>query len=85
MVKQPGLEQVVDLIDRRAPFPIGSLLVALIAAVYLLNPSAGIIEPIPDNLPYLGNLDEGTAGVLLAWGIGNLLRWWRVRRAAKEN
>jgi len=37
----------------------------LIAVIYLLNPGAGIFELIPDNLPYIGNLDEAAAVALL--------------------
>jgi len=38
----------------------------LIAAVYLLNFTAGVFE-LPDNLPIVGNLDEVVmSGVLLA-------------------
>ncbi|MBZ0296407.1 MAG: DUF1232 domain-containing protein [Anaerolineae bacterium] len=31
---------------------------ALVAGIYLINPTAGILEFIPDNLPLIGNLDE---------------------------
>ena len=41
------------------------LLVGAIAAVYLLNPGAGFIELIPDNIPIIGNLDEAGATVIL--------------------
>lgn len=34
-------------------------------ALYLLNPTAGMIEVLPDNLPYIGNLDEGAATILV--------------------
>ena len=37
----------------------------IVAVVYLLNPTAGIFEIIPDNLPIIGNLDEGAAALLL--------------------
>lgn len=41
--------------------------VGLVAAIYLLNPSAGFFELIPDNFPIIGNLDEvGAAVILLA-------------------
>lgn len=41
--------------------------IAALAALYLINPTAGIIELIPDNFPLLGNLDEaGAAAILLA-------------------
>ena len=37
----------------------------IVGLVYLLNPTAGFIELIPDNLPIVGNLDEGAAAVLV--------------------
>ena len=39
--------------------------VGLLSLVYLANPGAGIVELIPDNLPGIGNLDEGLAAFLL--------------------
>lgn len=41
------------------------IFVALIALLYLLNPTLGILEFLPDNLPLVGNLDEGLAVVIL--------------------
>ena len=43
-------------------------LAGLISLIYLINPTAGILELIPDNLPIIGNLDEAaaTAGLLMA-------------------
>lgn len=38
---------------------------ALLSALYILNPTAGLFEIIPDNLPIIGNLDEATAVALL--------------------
>lgn len=39
----------------------------LVSFIYLINPTAGIIELIPDNIPIIGNLDEaGAATVLIA-------------------
>lgn len=37
----------------------------IIALLYLLNIGVGIIELIPDNVPFVGNLDEGGAVTLL--------------------
>lgn len=37
----------------------------ILALVYLLNPTAGIFEMLPDNIPFVGNLDEGAACYLL--------------------
>jgi hypothetical protein len=41
------------------------LLLGLLSAFYLINPGAGIFELIPDNLPFVGNLDEAAAVALL--------------------
>ncbi|MBS1198658.1 MAG: hypothetical protein H6R18_2443 [Proteobacteria bacterium] len=40
-------------------------ILGVIALIYLLNPGAGILEIIPDNLPFIGNIDEATAGLIL--------------------
>lgn len=37
----------------------------IISVLYLLNIGVGVIELIPDNIPFVGNLDEGGAVVLL--------------------
>ncbi len=36
-------------------------LAGLISLIYLFNPTAGILELIPDNMPIVGNLDEAAA------------------------
>lgn len=47
-------------------------LAALLGAIYMLNPTAGVLEFIPDNLPFVGNLDEGVATTLLWYGLVEL-------------
>ena len=45
-----------------------SILVAilgLLSLIYIINPTAGFIEFIPDNFPIIGNLDEAAATALL--------------------
>ena len=37
----------------------------ILAFVYLLNPTLGVFEFIPDNIPLVGNLDEATATMVL--------------------
>ncbi len=44
-------------------------LLSLVGLIYLLNPTSGLIELIPDNFPLVGNLDEAAAGLLLWQGI----------------
>lgn len=41
------------------------LLLGLLGVVYLFNPGAGVFELIPDNLPFIGNLDDAAALALL--------------------
>ncbi len=43
----------------------GIFLLGLFSFIYLLNPTAGFIELIPDNIPIIGNLDEAAAVALL--------------------
>lgn len=40
-------------------------LLGVFGLIYLLNPGAGILEFIPDNVPLVGNLDEATATYLV--------------------
>ncbi|MBN1889772.1 MAG: DUF1232 domain-containing protein [Thermoflexales bacterium] len=42
---------------------------AVVGFLYILNPTAGFIEFIPDNLPLIGNLDEGAAFLALWYGL----------------
>ena len=44
-------------------------LIGLLGLVYILNPTAGIIELIPDNIPIIGNLDEGGAFLAIWYGL----------------
>ncbi len=37
----------------------------VVGVIYILNPTAGFFELLPDNLPLIGNLDEGVAFVLI--------------------
>lgn len=36
-----------------------------LALLYLLNPTMGFFEFLPDNLPLVGNIDDATATVVL--------------------
>ncbi len=40
-------------------------ILGLLSILYIMNPTAGIFELIPDNLPLIGNLDELAASTLL--------------------
>ena len=45
----------------------------VLGLVYILNPTFGVFELIPDNLPIIGNLDEGIAYFLVMLGIVELI------------
>jgi hypothetical protein len=42
---------------------------SFLGVAYLFNPGAGILELLPDNLPLVGNLDEGAAALAIWYGI----------------
>lgn len=39
--------------------------IGLVSFLYLMNPTFGLFEFIPDAVPFIGNLDEATASFLL--------------------
>ena len=49
-----------------------SVVIAILCAIYIINPTAGFLEFIPDNLPIIGNLDEATATAGLLYALSNL-------------
>lgn len=44
---------------------LGVIILGVFSLLYIFNPGAGIFELIPDNIPFLGNLNEATAVVML--------------------
>lgn len=75
----PGPEGA-EPVDPRPPPPrsclgtLSALAGVLLGGAYVLNPTAGFLELIPDNLPGVGNLDEAGAAALLVLGLQYLLR-----------
>ena len=55
-------------------------LVAILGLIYILNPGAGIFELIPDNIPLVGNLDEGAAFLLMWYGLVEFFEGRRIGR-----
>lgn len=47
-------------------------LMAAVGFIYILNPTFGILEFIPDNFPIIGNIDEGLAALLVWAGLVEL-------------
>lgn len=45
------------------------IIFSIVGFVYILNPTAGVIELIPDIVPFVGNLDEGGAFLLIWYGL----------------
>ncbi len=56
-----------------------------IGVLYILNPTLGIIEFIPDNLPIIGNLDESVAVMLVLAGIVEALEGKKFRKSEKQS
>ena len=53
--------------------PFWIYLTGVVGVIYILNPTMGVFELIPDNLPVIGNLDEGAAAILI-WNAVQQLR-----------
>ena len=56
----------------RKNLPLGPIVIGLICVAYLFNPTAGVLELLPDNLPIIGNLDEAGAVTGLLWALNSL-------------
>jgi hypothetical protein len=57
----------------------------ILGGVYILNPTLGIFELIPDNLPIIGNIDEGVAVMMILSGIVEALEGKKQSRVQKQN
>ena len=44
---------------------IAVIILGILSLLYIFNPGAGILEFIPDNIPFIGNLDEAAAVMIL--------------------
>ena len=51
---------------------ISGILALAIGILYLTNPTAGALEFLPDILPFVGNLDEAGATLLVVYGFNQL-------------
>jgi len=56
-------------------------LLSLLGLAYLTFPTLGIFELIPDYIPVVGHIDEGTATITVWYG---LLEWLDTRRKRRE-
>jgi hypothetical protein len=76
LLQQSPLGQVAA-VDRRLGFPATGLFVGAVCLIYLLNPTAGILELLPDNLPLIGNMDEVAAatGLLTSLASIGFIEW----------
>jgi uncharacterized membrane protein YkvA (DUF1232 family) len=59
-------------------------ILAIVGLLYILNPTAGVFEFIPDVIPFVGNLDEGVAMMLVIMGIVEITEGKKYR-AVKDN
>jgi uncharacterized membrane protein YkvA (DUF1232 family) len=51
--------------EKKFFYKILALFLSILCIIYILNPTAGVIEILPDNIPFIGNLDEATATAIL--------------------
>lgn len=81
----PVKAEIVDESNSESPWPSGALLsivIAVLCVIYIVNPTAGILEFLPDNIPIIGNLDEATAtaGLLYALSELGVIPWKKKRK-----
>jgi len=60
-------------------------LFAMVGFIYILNPTSGLVELIPDNLPFIGNLDEGGDFVSLWYGLIEFFEGKKYREKRKSD
>jgi len=59
-------------------------LFAFLGVLYMLNPTAGVFEFIPDNIPFIGNIDEGLAFMLILAGLVEMFEGGKLRKAKRQ-
>jgi len=59
-------------------------LLSVIGVIYILNPTLGVLEFLPDNLPIIGNLDESVAVMLVLAGVVEALEGKKHRKPKKK-
>ncbi|MEX2579028.1 MAG: hypothetical protein WD342_08215 [Verrucomicrobiales bacterium] len=61
----------------------------VLSTLYLLNPTGGFVEFIPDNFPIVGNLDEAAAAALLISCLGyfgvDIASWFGRKEKGKSD
>ncbi|HNT53612.1 MAG TPA: YkvA family protein [Anaerolineaceae bacterium] len=60
------------------------LAVAALGLIYVINPTLGLLEFIPDTFPIVGNLDEGAAFLLIWYGLLELVEGRKSPQAPTE-
>jgi uncharacterized membrane protein YkvA (DUF1232 family) len=65
-------EQLPAPPERSLAKTLGYWVFILLGIAYIFNPTAGIFELIPDNMPVIGNLDEAGATALVIASIQQL-------------
>jgi len=64
----PNSFLTIPLSTRGVP-PWAVYVMGVLAVIYMLNPGFGFIEFLPDNLPIIGNLDEGGATMAIWYAL----------------
>ena len=67
------------------------VILGILSFLYIINPGAGVFEFIPDNIPFIGNLDEATAVMILlaclryfGIDIGNIFKRRDIKRLDQD-
>lgn len=73
------MEESKEAARNKASFRIKNIAMAAACGLYLVYPSAGLFELIPDFIPVIGSLDEVAATTGLLYALSNLgwIPWTR--------
>ena len=67
-----SISQPMSPAGKGLSWTVGNVILGVLCLIYLINPTAGVLELIPDNLPIVGNLDEVGAVMGMMMVLNNL-------------
>jgi uncharacterized membrane protein YkvA (DUF1232 family) len=83
--RHPAPRPASEVAQRTTAGKVAAALAIILGTVYIINPTAGVFELIPDVMPIAGNLDEATATGLIIWGLSYYgIDIFRARKPDKE-
>ncbi|MCG8351422.1 MAG: DUF1232 domain-containing protein [Chloroflexales bacterium] len=67
--RHPAPRPAGEVVQRTTAGKVAAALAVFLGVAYIINPTAGVFELIPDVPPITGNLDEAAATGLIIWDL----------------